>query len=127
MRAAVQIEPDRPLELRDLSPRPLRTTEVHVRIDASGVCHSDETIRRQGMGGLAPVILGHEGCGTVLDVGGDVRDLSPGDRVIGAVPAGLRIVLGSASGVARTSVSASSTSPPGPTGRTTTAASAPGR
>ncbi len=84
MRAAVQIKPDRPLELRDLSPRPLRTTEVHVRIDASGVCHSDETIRRQGMGGLAPVILGHEGCGTVLDVGGDVRDLSPGDRVIGA-------------------------------------------
>ena len=36
------------------------------------------------MGGLAPVILGHEGAGTVLEVGGDVHDLSPGDRVIGA-------------------------------------------
>ena len=84
MRAAVMIEPDRPLELRELSARPLRPTEVHVRIDASGVCHSDETIRRQGMGGLAPVILGHEGCGTVLDSGAEVRDLTPGDRVIGA-------------------------------------------
>jgi len=84
MRAAVMIEPDRPLELRDLSPRPLRATEVHVRIDASGVCHSDETIRRQGMGGLAPVILGHEGVGTVLEVGADVRDVVEGDRVIGS-------------------------------------------
>jgi len=84
MRAAVLLEPDQPLELRELSPRPLRATDVHVRIDASGVCHSDETIRRQGMGGLGPVILGHEGCGTVLEVGGEVRDLSPGDRVIGA-------------------------------------------
>jgi len=84
MRAAVLIAPDQPLELRELSPRPLRAREVHVRIDASGVCHSDETIRRQGMGGLTPVILGHEGCGTVLDVGGEVRDLAPGDRVIGA-------------------------------------------
>ena len=84
MRAAVMTEPGRPLELRDLSPRGLRATEVHLRIDASGVCHSDETIRRQGMGGLAPVILGHEGCGTVLEVGSAVRDLSPGNRVIGA-------------------------------------------
>jgi S-(hydroxymethyl)glutathione dehydrogenase/alcohol dehydrogenase len=84
MRAAVLFEPDRPLELRELSPRPLRATDVHLRIDASGVCHSDETIRRQGMGGLAPVVLGHEGCGTVLEVGADVRDVSPGDRVIGA-------------------------------------------
>ncbi len=84
MRAAVMTEPDRPLELRDLSPRRLRATEVHVRIDASGVCHSDETIRRQGMGGLAPVILGHEGAGTVLEVGEGVHDLAPGERVIGA-------------------------------------------
>jgi len=84
MRAAVMIEPGQPLEFRDLSPRSLRATEVHIRIEASGVCHSDETIRRQGMGGLAPVILGHEGCGTVLDVGGEVRDLAPGDQVIGA-------------------------------------------
>ncbi len=84
MRAAVMTGPDQPLELRELSPRPLRPTEVHFRIDASGVCHSDETVRRQGMGGLAPVILGHEGCGTVLEVGGDVRDLGPGRRVIGA-------------------------------------------
>ena len=84
MRAAVMIEPGRPLELRELTPRTLRPTEVRLRIDASGVCHSDETIRRHGMGGLSPVILGHEGAGTVLEVGSEVRDLSLGNRVIGA-------------------------------------------
>ena len=68
MRAAVMSEPDRPLEHRDRSPRRLRPTEVHVRFEASGVCHSDETIRPQGMGGLAPLILGHEGAGTVVAV-----------------------------------------------------------
>lgn len=84
MRAAVMTEPDRLLELRELAPRALRPSDVHIRIDAAGVCHSDETIRRQGMGGLGPVILGHEGTGTVLEIGTEVRDLSPGDRVVGA-------------------------------------------
>lgn len=83
MRAAVMIEPDRPLEIRDLSLRSLRDTQVHLRIDASGVCHSDDTVRRYGMGGV-PVILGHEGAGTVLEVGSAVTDLRPGDRVVGA-------------------------------------------
>ena len=84
MRAAVMIEPGRPLEMRELTPRGLAPTGVRVRIDASGVCHSDETIRRYGMGGLGPVILGHEGAGTVLEVGSEVRHLAPGNRVIGA-------------------------------------------
>lgn len=83
MRAAVMIEADQPLELRDLTARGLRASQVRLRVDAAGVCRSDETIRRQGMGGLAPVILGHEGAGTVLEVGDAVHDLTPGDRVIG--------------------------------------------
>lgn len=83
MRAAVMIQPGQPLEFRDLTARGLRSSQIRLRIDAAGVCHSDETIRRQGMGGLAPVILGHEGAGTVLEVGEAVNDLQPGDRVIG--------------------------------------------
>ena len=84
MQAAVMLEADQPLELRELSARALGPHDVRLRIDASGVCHSDETIRRQGMGGLSPVILGHEGAGTVIEVGAEVRDLSPGARVIGS-------------------------------------------
>lgn len=83
MRAAVMTEPGQPLEIRELSARGLRASQVRLRIDAAGVCHSDETIRRQGMGGLTPVILGHEGAGTVLEVGDAVTGLKPGDRVIG--------------------------------------------
>ena len=70
-----------------------RPTEVHLRIDASGVCHSDETIRRQGMGGLSPVILGHEGAGTVLEVGSEVRDLAPGESGHRGISARVRIML----------------------------------
>jgi S-(hydroxymethyl)glutathione dehydrogenase/alcohol dehydrogenase len=84
VRAAVMTEPNHPLELVDLTARGLRASQVRLRIDAAGVCHSDETIRRQGMGGLTPVILGHEGAGTVLEVGDAVSDIRPGDRVIGA-------------------------------------------
>lgn len=84
MQAAVMLDADQPLELRELSARALGPHDVRLRIDASGVCHSDETIRRQGMGGLSPVILGHEGAGTVIEVGAEVRDLSPGVRVIGS-------------------------------------------
>lgn len=83
MRAAVMTEADQPLVLRDLTARGLRASQVRLRVDAAGVCHSDETIRKQGMGGLAPAILGHEGAGTVLEIGDAVLDLGPGDRVIG--------------------------------------------
>src|SRR5437879_3956607 len=88
MRAAVMIEPGEPLVIEELERDEPGPTEVLMRIDASGVCHSDLTILREGMGGLAPVVLGHEGAGSVLAVGAEVDDLAPGDRVIGSfVPA----------------------------------------
>jgi S-(hydroxymethyl)glutathione dehydrogenase/alcohol dehydrogenase len=88
MRAALMREVGAPLVVEDVTPAPLGPGQVLVAIEASGVCHSDLTILRDGMGGLAPVILGHEGAGTVLEVGAGVDDLAPGDRVIGAfVPA----------------------------------------
>jgi S-(hydroxymethyl)glutathione dehydrogenase/alcohol dehydrogenase len=82
------VEPGARLEIEELERDELGSTEVLVRVDASGVCHSDLTILREGMGGLAPVVLGHEGAGTVIAVGSEVDDLAPGDRVIGSfVPA----------------------------------------
>jgi Zn-dependent alcohol dehydrogenase len=62
--------------------------EVLVRIEATGVCHSDlHVIEEDGWGHSYPVLLGHEGAGTVVAVGeGDVdvhlRPLEPGDRVV---------------------------------------------
>jgi S-(hydroxymethyl)mycothiol dehydrogenase len=56
--------------------------EVLVRIEATGVCHSDlHVIENDGWGARLPVLLGHEGAGTVEAVGEGVS-LEPGDRVI---------------------------------------------
>lgn len=57
--------------------------EVLVRIDATGVCHSDlHAIQEDGWGHELPLLLGHEGAGTVEQVGKNVGGLEAGDRVV---------------------------------------------
>ena len=57
--------------------------EVLVRIEATGVCHSDlHVIEEDGWGHAFPVLLGHEGAGTVEAVGDETGGLATGDRVV---------------------------------------------
>jgi S-(hydroxymethyl)mycothiol dehydrogenase len=56
--------------------------EVRVRVEASGVCHSDLHIIRTGFGHPLPVLLGHEGAGVVEAVGEGVEHVAAGDRVV---------------------------------------------
>jgi len=57
--------------------------EVLIRIDATGVCHSDvHVVAEDGWGHTLPVLLGHEGAGTIEAVGEAVDDLAAGDRVV---------------------------------------------
>jgi Zn-dependent alcohol dehydrogenase len=57
--------------------------EVCVRIEATGVCHSDlHAIEEDGWGHPLPLLLGHEGAGTVEAVGEGVDAVAPGDRVV---------------------------------------------
>jgi Zn-dependent alcohol dehydrogenase len=57
--------------------------EVRVRIEATGVCHTDaHVIAEDGWGHPLPVLLGHEGAGTVEAIGDGVRGLTAGDRVV---------------------------------------------
>jgi Zn-dependent alcohol dehydrogenase len=57
--------------------------EVLVRIEASGVCGTDEhVIEEDGWGHRLPVLLGHEGAGTVEAVGEGVEHVAPGDFVV---------------------------------------------
>src|SRR5262245_36162520 len=66
---------------------PRGRTDVVVRIEASGICHSDVSVMTGDLPGALPVVLGHEGAGTVVDVGPDVRTMRRGDRVVlSAVP-----------------------------------------
>jgi S-(hydroxymethyl)mycothiol dehydrogenase len=55
--------------------------EVLVRIEASGVCHTDLHVR-DGKIGTPPILLGHEGAGTIEAVGPGVDAPRIGDYVI---------------------------------------------
>jgi S-(hydroxymethyl)glutathione dehydrogenase/alcohol dehydrogenase len=88
MRAAVLNAYNEPLVIEDLGEPPLGPRDVRVQIDASGVCHSDLTIATGGVPMPPPVILGHEGAGTILEAGPEVSRVKVGDRVIASfVPA----------------------------------------
>ena len=57
--------------------------EVLVRLVASGVCHTDLTVKHlKGSGMAFPIVLGHEGAGYVDKVGEGVTGLHPGDPVV---------------------------------------------
>jgi NDMA-dependent alcohol dehydrogenase len=67
---------------------PPRDGEVLVKLAASGMCHSDEHLVTGDLGGLYPIIGGHEGAGVVEEVGPGVTTLVPGDHVVfGFIPA----------------------------------------
>jgi S-(hydroxymethyl)glutathione dehydrogenase/alcohol dehydrogenase len=58
--------------------------QVLVKVACSGVCHSQlmEVQGKRGPDRYLPHLLGHEGSGTVLEVGQGVDKILPGDRVV---------------------------------------------
>jgi S-(hydroxymethyl)mycothiol dehydrogenase len=57
--------------------------EVQVRLEATGVCHTDLFVKESGGWGMPyPILLGHEGAGVVEEVGEGVEQPSVGDRVV---------------------------------------------
>lgn len=82
MKAAVLYEKHRPLEIEELTLEPARQHEVLVKMEASGVCHSDLHFIKGDREHPLPVVLGHEGSGTVAEVGPGVTYARPGDRVV---------------------------------------------
>ena len=82
-RAAIAVEPNRPLVIEEVDLEGPRAGEVHIEIMATGVCHTDAyTLEGKDSEGIFPSILGHEGAGIVREVGPGVRDVAPGDHVI---------------------------------------------
>lgn len=69
--------------LSDLTLSEMQPDEVLVKMVASGMCMSDETIRKGGTSSVAfPVVLGHEGSGIVEKVGDAVKGFKVGDQVV---------------------------------------------
>jgi S-(hydroxymethyl)glutathione dehydrogenase/alcohol dehydrogenase len=85
MRAAVAYEVDQPLAVENVPTPELGPRDVLVRVAASGICHTDLNVL-QGRSALPfPIVPGHEGCGTVEEVGPAVRRVRVGDRVLSSV------------------------------------------
>lgn len=82
MRSAVLNGYGQPLEVEELQAPALWPTAVRVGVDATGVCHSDLLIQQGAIPFPVPVILGHEGAGTVIQVGPAVTRAAVGDRVV---------------------------------------------
>ncbi len=80
--AAVARIPGAPLVLEEIELDDPRDDEVLVEVAACGVCHTDAKARDGYREVRFPIVLGHEGAGTVLEVGSSVRTLAPGDRVL---------------------------------------------
>jgi S-(hydroxymethyl)glutathione dehydrogenase / alcohol dehydrogenase len=82
MKAVVLRELGKPTTVEKLALRPLDRHEVRVQLAASGVCHSDLSLRDGSIPPLLPCTLGHEGAGVVSEVGDDVNNVAPGQHVV---------------------------------------------
>lgn len=83
-RAAILVRQREALQLEDvLVPSP-KLGQVLVRLLTSGICGSQigEIQGVKGPDAFLPHLLGHEGCGEVVEVGEGVRTVKPGERVV---------------------------------------------
>ncbi|MGH3552619.1 MAG: zinc-binding dehydrogenase [Mycobacterium sp.] len=82
MKAVVLREAGQPTTVDEIALRPVGRHEVRVQLAASGVCHSDLSLRDGHIPTLMPCTLGHEGAGVVTEVGDDVTTVAPGNHVV---------------------------------------------
>ena len=83
---ALVLEEKGKLSLRDFDiPGTLGPKDVRIRTHTVGICGSDVHYYTHGKIGHfivnAPMVLGHEAAGTVIETGSEVTNLKPGDRV----------------------------------------------
>jgi S-(hydroxymethyl)glutathione dehydrogenase / alcohol dehydrogenase len=82
MKAAVLIQPGKPLEIETLSISKPGPHEVLIRTAACGLCHSDLHFIEGSYPHPLPCVPGHEAAGIVEAVGSEVRTVKVGDAVV---------------------------------------------
>jgi NDMA-dependent alcohol dehydrogenase len=82
VRAAVLRGIDQALSVEEVDLADPGPGEVLVRIEASGVCHSDWNVVTGATANPFPTVLGHEGAGIVESAGQTVTSVAPGDHVV---------------------------------------------
>ena len=81
-RAAVLHEIGAEIRVEPLTLDPPEAGEVLIRMGAAGVCRSDWHVCTGATPHVLPAALGHEGAGTIEEVGPECKRFKPGDRVI---------------------------------------------
>ena len=84
-KAAILVELKKPLIIDEIClPENLEPGQVLVKIHFSGICGSQlgEMDGVKGFDNYLPHLLGHEGSGTVIEVGPGVRHVKPNDHVV---------------------------------------------
>lgn len=66
----------------DLDTAALGPTEILVRMEAAGLCHSDLSVVDGNRVRPVPMLLGHEAAGRIEQLGSAVEDLSIGQRLV---------------------------------------------
>jgi S-(hydroxymethyl)glutathione dehydrogenase/alcohol dehydrogenase len=85
MKAAILVEQHTPLVVADVAlPEQLSFGQVLVKVHYSGICGAqiNEIEGAKGPDKFLPHLLGHEGSGTVLDIGPGVKSVKKGDHVV---------------------------------------------
>jgi len=82
IQAAVAWEAGAKLSIEEFDLDDPRDDEILVRVEAVGVCHTDESARLGLLPVVYPIILGHEGSGTVEATGSRVTKVKRGDKVL---------------------------------------------
>lgn len=81
-KAAVCTAVGAPLEVTDVDLASPKAGEVRVKLGASGVCHSDLSVTNGTLPIALPAVLGHEGAGTITELGEGVEHLAVGDTIV---------------------------------------------
>jgi alcohol dehydrogenase len=90
MKAAVLRRFDAPLPFTDSKPisieevtlDPPGPNEVLVKIGGAGLCHSDLSVMNGARPRPEPLVLGHEGAGSIVEVGSAITDIAQGDHIV---------------------------------------------
>ena len=79
---AVVTEKEKKFEFKQVEIDEPKAHEVLIKIVATGLCHTDLSVRDGVLPTHFPVVLGHEGAGIVEKTGSHVTNLKKGDHVV---------------------------------------------
>lgn len=81
-KAVICRELNKPVVVEEVTVESPRRDEVMIKMKACGVCHSDLSATNGTLPLPPPLVLGHEACGVIEEVGDGVTDVSVGDTII---------------------------------------------